>query len=352
MHRFRPEPAFFQPPQQGQAGAFGPEVLPFITWYVLRLRTRCGAGGSCGVRRHRPRRKSTVPPGALLLYAPAASLWALCDSDMEEFDSKDISTSKDEDCVPLGGECHEDDINELVKEDEVDGEEETQKTKGTKRKAESVLARKRKQGRLSLDQEEEEDASRESGGRIVEKEDAAAEQEKGAESEDARQEEADVLASSVSDAEPKSELPPSTQTKTGEETEETSSSHLVKAERLEKPKETEKVKITKVFDFAGEEVRVIKEVDATSKEAKSFFKQNEKEKPQSNVPPAVPSLPAGSGLKRSSGMSSLLGKIGAKKQKMSTLEKSKLDWESFKEEEGIGEELAIHNRGKEGKFLV
>uniref|UniRef100_A0A8B9XH79 Craniofacial development protein 1 n=1 Tax=Bos mutus grunniens TaxID=30521 RepID=A0A8B9XH79_BOSMU len=348
MHRFRPEPAFFQPPQQGQAGAFGPEVLPFITWYVLRLRTRCGAGGSCGVRRHRPRRKSTVPPGALLLYAPAASLWALCDSDMEEFDSKDISTSKDEDCVPLGGECHEDDINELVKEDEVDGEEETQKTKGTKRKAESVLARKRKQGRLSLDQEEEEDASRESGGRIVEKEDAAAEQEKGAESEDARQEEADVLASSVSDAEPKSELPPSTQTKTGEETEETSSSHLVKAERLEKPKETEKVKITKVFDFAGEEVRVIKEVDATSKEAKSFFKQNEKEKPQSNVPPAVPSLPAGSGLKRSSGMSSLLGKIGAKKQKMSTLEKSKLDWESFKEEEGIGEELAIHNRGKEG----
>ena len=46
-------------------------------------------------------------------------------------------------------------------------------------------------------------------------------------------------------------------------------------------------------------------------------------------------------------MSSLLGKIGAKKQ-MSTLEKSKLDWESFKEEEGIGEELAIHNRGKEG----
>uniref|UniRef100_A0A8D0GZK6 Craniofacial development protein 1 n=1 Tax=Sphenodon punctatus TaxID=8508 RepID=A0A8D0GZK6_SPHPU len=53
-------------------------------------------------------------------------------------------------------------------------------------------------------------------------------------------------------------------------------------------------------------------------------------------------------VKRPSSMSSLLGKMGAKKQKMSTLEKSKLDWESFKEEEGIGEELAIHNRGKEG----
>lgn len=62
-----------------------------------------------------------------------------------------------------------------------------------------------------------------------------------------------------------------------------------------------------MFDFAGEEVRVTKEVDATSKEAKSFFKQNEKEKPPANVPSALPSLPAGSGLKRSSGMSNLFG---------------------------------------------
>ena len=43
-------------------------------------------------------------------------------------------------------------------------------------------------------------------------------------------------------------------------------------------------------------------------------------------------------------MSSLWGKIGAKKQKMST----KLDWEHFKKEEGMGEELAVHNRGREG----
>ena len=46
-------------------------------------------------------------------------------------------------------------------------------------------------------------------------------------------------------------------------------------------------------------------------------------------------------------MNSLLGKIGAKKQKMSILEKAELDWESFKEEEGVGEELAICSRGKE-----
>ncbi|NXI59686.1 CFDP1 protein, partial [Chloroceryle aenea] len=89
--------------------------------------------------------------------------------------------------------------------------------------------------------------------------------------------------------------------------------------------------------------RVTKEVDSTSKEAKSFLKQQEKW--QSAAPG---SLPTGSGVKRPSGMSSLLGKISAKKQKMSTLEKSKLDWENFKEEEGIVEELAIHNRGKDG----
>ncbi|XP_010219447.1 PREDICTED: craniofacial development protein 1 [Tinamus guttatus] len=116
-----------------------------------------------------------------------------------------------------------------------------------------------------------------------------------------------------------------------------------KSKEPEKPKDAGKLTITKVFDFAGEEVRVTKEVDAASKEAKSFLKQQEKT--QSGAPAPLPTV---SGVKRPSGMSSLLGKIASKKQKMSTLEKSKLDWESFKEEEGIGEELAIHNRGKDG----
>ncbi|XP_008821182.1 craniofacial development protein 1 [Nannospalax galili] len=264
---------------------------------------------------------------------------------MEEFDSEDFSTSEeDEDYVPSGGEYSEDDVNELVKEDEVD-EEETQKTKGKKRKAQSIPARKRKQSGLLLE-DEEEDGKEESGGSSEEGE----EQERSLGSETSRKKKEDELwASFLNDVGPKSKVAPSAPVKAAEETEETSSSKLlVKAEELEKPKETEKVKITKVFDFAGEEVRVTKEVDATSKEARSFLKQNEKDKPQGSAPSAALLLPAGSGIKRSSGMSSLLGKIGAKKQKMSTLEKSKLDWESFKEEEGIGEELAIHNRGKEG----
>ncbi|XP_067575809.1 craniofacial development protein 1 isoform X1 [Pseudorca crassidens] len=217
---------------------------------------------------------------------------------MEEFDSEDFSTSEeDEDYVPSGGEYSEDDVNELVKEDEVDGEEQTQKTKERKRKSQSIPARKRKQGGLSLEEEDEEDANEESGGSSSEEEDGAAEPEKGIESEDAKKKKEDELwASFLNDVGPKSKVPLRTQVKRREEAEETSSSKLlVKAEELEKPKETEKVKITKVFDFAGEEVRVTREVDATSKEAKSFFKQNEKEKPQANVPSALPSLPAGSG---------------------------------------------------------
>nr|KAF6406421.1 craniofacial development protein 1 [Molossus molossus] len=219
-------------------------------------------------------------------------------SDMEELDSEDFSSSEeDEDYVPSGGEYSEDDVNELVKEDEVDGEEQTQKTKGKNRKAQSIPARKRKQGGLSLEEEEEEDVSGESGGSSSEEEDTTVEQEEGTGSEDARKKKEDELwASFLSDVGPKSKVPSSSQLKKREETEETSSNKLlVKAEELEKPKETEKVKITKVFDFAGEEVRVTKEVDATSKEAKSFFKQNEKEKPQANVPSTLPSLPAGSG---------------------------------------------------------
>lgn len=265
---------------------------------------------------------------------------------MEEFDSEDFSTSdEDEDYVPSGGEYSEDDVNELVKEDEVDGEEQAEKTKGKRRKAQGVPARKRKQSGLLLD--EEEDGKEDSGGGSEEDEE---EQEGGLGSENARKKKEDELwASFLNDVGPKSKAAPSSQAKVVEEPEETSSNKpLVKADELEKPKESEKVTITKVFDFAGEEVRVTKEVDATSKEAKSFLKQTEKEKPQALVTSAATPLPAGSGIKRTSGMSSLLGKIGAKKQKMSTLEKSKLDWESFKEEEGIGEELAIHNRGKEG----
>lgn len=104
-----------------------------------------------------------------------------------------------------------------------------------------------------------------------------------------------------------------------------------------------KVKITQVLDFAGEAVVVNKEVAADSKEAKLFAKQQEEEseKPAArNV--GVP------GVKRPGGIGNVLGQLLNKKQKMSTLEKSKLDWDMYKQKEGIVEELQAHNRGKDG----
>ncbi|KAK7797767.1 hypothetical protein U0070_014524 [Myodes glareolus] len=183
---------------------------------------------------------------------------------MEEFDSEDFSTSdEDEDYVPSGGEYSEDDVNELVREDEVDGDEQAEKTKGKRRKAQSIPARKRKQSGLLLE-DEEEDGKEESGGSSSEEDEE--DQEGGLGSENARKKKEDELwASFLNDVGPKSKAAPN---------------------ELEKPKESEKVKITKV---------VTKEVDAASKEAKSFLKQNEKEKPQAVVPSAAPALPAGSG---------------------------------------------------------
>lgn len=53
--------------------------------------------------------------------------------------------------------------------------------------------------------------------------------------------------------------------------------------------------------------------------------------------------------KRPAGILRILCDTGGKKAKMSSLEKSRLDWDAFKSEEGIAEELAIHNSGRGGE---
>lgn len=61
-------------------------------------------------------------------------------------------------------------------------------------------------------------------------------------------------------------------------------------------------------------------------------------------PPTFPSA-----LKRpaSGGLGNILSQLG-KKNKLSVLEQSKKDWNSFKDEEGLKEELATYNKGKDG----
>ncbi|XP_033898127.1 craniofacial development protein 1-like isoform X2 [Acipenser ruthenus] len=248
---------------------------------------------------------------------------------LSDYDSDNYSSDEDADYVPSDEDYSEDDVNELVKEDDLDRGQENTQEKKKKKSSKDISARKRKKGGLSLEgeierrDEADQEESEEKADPLIEiKEDKV------------KKASDDLWASFLSDVGQKPQTasvqPPPLATgaiKSQGETKE-----------AEKPKESSKVTITKVFDFAGEEVRVTKEVDADSKEAKFFLK-----KPESSAEPT-----ASSGGKRPAGIGSILNRIGGKKQKMSTLEKSKLDWDSFKNEEGIGEELATHNRGKEG----
>ncbi|XP_026669085.1 craniofacial development protein 1 isoform X1 [Ceratina calcarata] len=103
-------------------------------------------------------------------------------------------------------------------------------------------------------------------------------------------------------------------------------------------KPEEKVKITKVFEFAGEEVKVEKEVSINSMEA---MRSPRLEKVES-----LGQSTRGRGVKRG-GISSILGQLG-KRAKISTLEKSKLDWDNYKKQENLEEEISTHNKGKGG----
>lgn len=50
----------------------------------------------------------------------------------------------------------------------------------------------------------------------------------------------------------------------------------------------------------------------------------------------------------SGGLSRFTSQLSGKKAKLSTLEKSKLDWDRFKSDEGIAEDLKSFNQGKKG----
>ncbi|KAM4017457.1 craniofacial development protein 1 [Anomaloglossus baeobatrachus] len=251
------------------------------------------------------------------------------------------------------GEYSEDDVNELVKEDDdgdQEGEKVSHKNKDKKKNKNSSLARKRKKAVLSLkseedqgDKEEKKDTEEDDVGTLDELKKEKLEAAK-------KKREEDLWSSFLSDVgkPPKSQPAVQDSQKEDEKTNRIKESKKSSVENSEAKEDSKKLTITKVFDFAGEEVRVTKEVDSSSREAKEFIKQQEKGPPEPSPAPSSTATPAGSGVKRPVGMSSILGKLGSKKQKISTLEKSKLDWESFKEQEGIGDELAHHNRGKDG----
>ncbi|KAG7462354.1 hypothetical protein JOB18_018328 [Solea senegalensis] len=277
-----------------------------------------------------------------------------------DYDSDGYSSNEDVDYVPSDDNLSEDDINECEKEDPLHEDDDVPRpddTSRAKRKKKAISMRKRKKGVLKLQKEEGDGV----GSEMVqppqdelEKPTQAVQQ---VDETKQKKKADDLWASFLSDVgtRPKqiTDVPQSTQSST----QQAKSAPLTTQTKAPEPA---KVTITKVFDFAGEEVRVQKEVLADSKEAKTYLKsqntdQEEKEEEEGggeeeeeeDKQKSSPGQP-GTSAKRPAGMSSLLNRLGGKKQKMSTLEKSKMDWDAFKSEEGITEELAIHNRGKEG----
>ncbi|KAH8397294.1 hypothetical protein KR215_011886 [Drosophila sulfurigaster] len=104
-------------------------------------------------------------------------------------------------------------------------------------------------------------------------------------------------------------------------------------------------KASEVLEFAGEPVKSV---------PSSSAKENQEQPASVSAKEATPRPPFGVGKRPANGgggggggLGSLLNQLG-KKKKLSVLEKSQMDWKSFKSDEGIDEELRTHNKGKDG----
>ncbi|ODV84392.1 hypothetical protein CANARDRAFT_201073 [[Candida] arabinofermentans NRRL YB-2248] len=117
----------------------------------------------------------------------------------------------------------------------------------------------------------------------------------------------------------------------------------------------EKIKIKRTYEFAGEQITEEKWVDADSEEAKAHFNSvkiaaentSAKESSGKNQVTAVSST---EGLKRrppKRKRRSLIDDLlnGSSKTKLSTLEKSRLDWATYLDKNKISDELKFKNKG-------
>ncbi|PRD23438.1 UNVERIFIED_CONTAM: Cfdp1 [Trichonephila clavipes] len=110
----------------------------------------------------------------------------------------------------------------------------------------------------------------------------------------------------------------------------------IKKENETKVSKTEAASVSKVFEFAGETFLVDK--DSNSFDNVSAEVNTSDDVPSETSPPAT----------QKRGLGSVLDTIVNKKQKLTVLEKTRLDWKSFKKNEGIEEDLEKFNKGKQG----
>lgn len=120
----------------------------------------------------------------------------------------------------------------------------------------------------------------------------------------------------------------------------------------------QKIKIESSYTFAGKVITESKLVDANSAEAKAYLNSTKgltatdlSSKPIRSFVPVIRTIPGSSEpielrikLKRPSLIDKFLSTYGNKKLKLSTLEKSRLDWASFVDKKSLQDELTIHNK--------
>ncbi|TGZ75995.1 hypothetical protein CRM22_000070 [Opisthorchis felineus] len=125
----------------------------------------------------------------------------------------------------------------------------------------------------------------------------------------------------------------------------------------------EYLEVSKKYQFAGEEIKVTERVpvknDACQGETISTLERktavqdgdnvsdsHSAKKPLSVNPSVKPTTVKSNGLV--SALSNLKSLTGNKLPKLSTLEKSRMDWQNFIRKENIEDDLKAHNKGKQG----
>lgn len=143
------------------------------------------------------------------------------------------------------------------------------------------------------------------------------------------------------------------------------SKHATNISSGDKPQENntlnpQKLKIESSYTFAGKVITESKLVDADSAEAKAYFNStkgitgNDSKAlgATRSFVPIIRTIPGSTEptelrikLKRPSLIDKFLSTYGNKKQKLSTLEKSRLDWASFVDKKKLKDDLSTHNKG-------
>uniref|UniRef100_A0A0P4W474 Craniofacial development protein 1 n=1 Tax=Scylla olivacea TaxID=85551 RepID=A0A0P4W474_SCYOL len=254
----------------------------------------------------------------------------------EDYDSD----TSDEDFIPEGVvESDDEAASDGDEEDDEAGEGDEGTTQKGKKKKQRKKGKQKKKSSNGVEKEEEDEPKKEIN------------------TEESRKKEESIWADFLADVEDKPSPPPKPKTSswgallgnkkptTTTDTTPAKAPAPAKKENKEGSSKPEKVKITQVFEFAGEEVRVEKEVDAESLEAQAAKCSAAL---ASQSPGTTKAQPGVGGIKRGAGLSGLVSLLDSKKQKLTTLEKTKLDWNSFKSEEGIDEELEKHKKSKDG----